>query len=361
MSELATAVFAAGPARTCSTRRARAASLRSGGLRRGGVPARPRRARLSVDRARRSAFPPRLRAIHDPPPGLFVRGRRRLDARRPSASAIVGARACSAYGTTSRRRSRAARGGRRRGRLGPRTRRRRGGASRRARDAATTVAVLGCGIDRDYPRAHAALAAQIATRGLIVSEYPPGVEPAPWRFPARNRIVAGPRARDGRRRGARAERRAHHRRPRARRGPRGAGGPRRDHLAALARHEHAAAARRDTGHLRGRRARCARRRAASRRRAPVPSRVDRTSPCRSSRPSTRHRRRDRAAHAASTAAAVAAALAELELLGLVTQADGLYREVMPRHRIAVVNTTSYWRFVPAKPGFCTGKSPQGSR
>ena len=31
----------------------------------------------------------------------------------------------------------------------------------------------------------------MAARGLIVSEYAPGVEPAPWRFPARNRIVAG--------------------------------------------------------------------------------------------------------------------------------------------------------------------------
>jgi DNA processing protein len=31
----------------------------------------------------------------------------------------------------------------------------------------------------------------VAARGLVVSEYPPGVEPAPWRFPARNRIVAG--------------------------------------------------------------------------------------------------------------------------------------------------------------------------
>jgi DNA processing protein len=51
--------------------------------------------------------------------------------------------------------------------------------------------VLGCGIDRDYPRAHAALAAQIAAVGSIVSEYAPGVEPAPWRFPARHRIVSG--------------------------------------------------------------------------------------------------------------------------------------------------------------------------
>jgi DNA processing protein len=51
--------------------------------------------------------------------------------------------------------------------------------------------VLGCGIDRDYPAAHAGLARAIAERSLIVSEYEPGVEPAPWRFPARNRIIAG--------------------------------------------------------------------------------------------------------------------------------------------------------------------------
>ena len=54
-----------------------------------------------------------------------------------------------------------------------------------------TVAVLGCGIDRDYPAVHTALARRICERGLVVSEYEPGVEPAPWRFPARNRIIAG--------------------------------------------------------------------------------------------------------------------------------------------------------------------------
>ena len=53
-----------------------------------------------------------------------------------------------------------------------------------------TVAVLGCGIDVDYPRANAALAARVAAAGAIVSEYGPGTPPAPWRFPARNRIVA---------------------------------------------------------------------------------------------------------------------------------------------------------------------------
>ena len=51
--------------------------------------------------------------------------------------------------------------------------------------------MLGCGIDRDYPAAHAELARRIAATGLVVSEYAPGVEPAPWRFPARNRIIAG--------------------------------------------------------------------------------------------------------------------------------------------------------------------------
>jgi DNA processing protein len=54
-----------------------------------------------------------------------------------------------------------------------------------------TVGVLGCGIDRDYPAVHAPLARAIAERSLLVSEYEPGVEPAPWRFPARNRIIAG--------------------------------------------------------------------------------------------------------------------------------------------------------------------------
>src|SRR2546430_13590603 len=67
-----------------------------------------------------------------------------------------------------------------------------GEAHRGALDAnGMTVAVRGCGIDRDYPAAHAELARRICENGLVVSEYEPGVEPAPWRFPARNRIIAG--------------------------------------------------------------------------------------------------------------------------------------------------------------------------
>jgi DNA processing protein len=53
-----------------------------------------------------------------------------------------------------------------------------------------TIAVLGCGIDRDYPSATIPLARRIAAEGAILSEYPPGTPPAPFRFPERNRIVA---------------------------------------------------------------------------------------------------------------------------------------------------------------------------
>jgi len=138
------------------------------------------------------AFPTRLRSIHDPPPGLFVRGAGDVDLLHSLGVAIVGARSCSDYGAHVARSfaealartgvvvvSGLARGVD-------------GWAHRGALDGGgETIAVLGCGIDRDYPRAHAALAARIVETGLIVSEYPPGVEPAPWRFPARNRIVAG--------------------------------------------------------------------------------------------------------------------------------------------------------------------------
>lgn len=54
-----------------------------------------------------------------------------------------------------------------------------------------TVAVLGCGVDVAYPRRHRALAGRVVRQGALVSEFWPGTPPAPWRFPARNRIVAG--------------------------------------------------------------------------------------------------------------------------------------------------------------------------
>jgi DNA processing protein len=136
-------------------------------------------------------FPAPLRSIHDPPVGLFVRGTAPLSLLERPCVAVVGARACSSYGLAvalAFGRELAAAGavvisGLARGVDAA--------AHRGALDAGITVAVLGCGIDRDYPRAHAGLAERVAASGLILSEYPPGVEPAPWRFPARNRIVAG--------------------------------------------------------------------------------------------------------------------------------------------------------------------------
>lgn len=53
-----------------------------------------------------------------------------------------------------------------------------------------TVGVLGCGIDRVYPRQNTTLALQIVASGALVSEWGEGVEPAPWRFPVRNRLIA---------------------------------------------------------------------------------------------------------------------------------------------------------------------------
>jgi DNA processing protein len=134
----------------------------------------------------------RLDELPDAPADkLYARGEHVDDALKAATVAVVGARACSSYGAQVARRlghDLAAAGvtvvsGLARGIDGE--------AHRGALDAGgRTVAVLGCGIDRDYPAAHAELARHIADSGGIVSEYEPGVEPAPWRFPARNRIIA---------------------------------------------------------------------------------------------------------------------------------------------------------------------------
>ena len=137
-------------------------------------------------------LPPLLHAIHDPPKRLHLRGGGDVELLSRTAVAIVGARACSPYGAqVARRLGRELAGagivvvsGMARGVDGE--------AHRGALEAGGhTVAVLGCGIDRDYPAAHAGLARQIAECSLLVSEYEPGVEPAPFRFPARNRVIAG--------------------------------------------------------------------------------------------------------------------------------------------------------------------------
>jgi len=66
-------------------------------------------------------------------------------------------------------------------------------AHRGALDAGgRTLAILGCGVDISYPAENRALFAQIVERGgAVLSEFPLGTTPEPWRFPARNRIIAG--------------------------------------------------------------------------------------------------------------------------------------------------------------------------
>ena len=54
-----------------------------------------------------------------------------------------------------------------------------------------TIAVVGTGLDRVYPKSHHKLAHRICQRGLIISEYPIGTPPLAANFPKRNRIIAG--------------------------------------------------------------------------------------------------------------------------------------------------------------------------
>jgi DNA processing protein len=54
-----------------------------------------------------------------------------------------------------------------------------------------TIAVVGTGLDRVYPKTHLQLAHRIAEQGLIISEYPLGTPPLSANFPRRNRLIAG--------------------------------------------------------------------------------------------------------------------------------------------------------------------------
>lgn len=55
----------------------------------------------------------------------------------------------------------------------------------------TTVAVLGCGPDRIYPKEHTELAARVRASGAVISEFPVGTPPRGNHFPQRNRVISG--------------------------------------------------------------------------------------------------------------------------------------------------------------------------
>jgi DNA processing protein len=134
-------------------------------------------------------MPAHLLAITDLPPAMWYRGS--LDCLIQPAVAIVGSRAASQVALeTARRLGRdlASRGitvvsGLARGVDSA--------AHRGALETGRTIAVLGSGVDHVYPAEHVDLAAQIAVTGLVVSEYPPGTPPLPYRFPMRNRLISG--------------------------------------------------------------------------------------------------------------------------------------------------------------------------
>ena len=135
------------------------------------------------------AYPPALLASADAPPMLYVKG----DVALLSAPqiAVVGPRRMTRLGAADAQRF-----------AGDLTRA--GwvvtsglalgidGVAHRAALAAggATIAVLGSGLEAIYPAAHRPLAAAIAARGALVSEFPPFMSARPFHFPARNRIVS---------------------------------------------------------------------------------------------------------------------------------------------------------------------------
>jgi len=133
-------------------------------------------------------YPAALRDLPDAPPMLWVRGE--MTALHRPMIAVVGARSASSLGLRMAQGMAAALG--------------RAGvtvvaglargidtAAHEATIEAGTIAVMAGGIDRIYPAENAALAEAITRHGLLISEQPPGTEPAARLFPLRNRIVSG--------------------------------------------------------------------------------------------------------------------------------------------------------------------------
>jgi DNA processing protein len=135
-------------------------------------------------------YPPLLRQLSDPPPVLYALGRKELLTR--SAVAIVGSRAATNYGKNiafnlARKLSSSlltvvsglALGIDAESHAGALT------------GQGGTIAVLGCGLDVVYPSQNLQLFRKISTQGTVLTEYPLGTRPDGFRFPARNRIIAG--------------------------------------------------------------------------------------------------------------------------------------------------------------------------
>lgn len=136
------------------------------------------------------AYPAPLAEVFDPPFLLFATGN--LERLKLPAVAVVGSRNATRYG-----RDVASRLARELSSVGVTVvsgfaR----GVDQAAHEAALegaggTIAVLGCGLDVEYPREHGRLKEAMLRRDLLLSEFPPGTEPRAQNFPVRNRIIAG--------------------------------------------------------------------------------------------------------------------------------------------------------------------------
>ncbi|HUA58302.1 MAG TPA: DNA-processing protein DprA [Verrucomicrobiae bacterium] len=135
-------------------------------------------------------YPRPLREIFDPPVALFARGR--LELLGSIAIGVVGTRRPTPYGLAAAERLSAdlshaglaivsgmARG--------IDTAAHKGALS----VGGDTIAVFGCGVDVVYPSENRKLAAELAAKGLILSEFPMGAVAFPQNFPIRNRIISG--------------------------------------------------------------------------------------------------------------------------------------------------------------------------
>ncbi len=136
------------------------------------------------------AYPKKLKEIYGPPYALYLKGR--LPVPEKKSVAIVGSRECSQYGYSMAKEFAAelAKAG-----VQIISGMARGIDSVSQKSAlsagGTSFAVLGCGVDRCYPREEIGLYTELIEQGGILSEYPIGTEPLKQHFPARNRIISG--------------------------------------------------------------------------------------------------------------------------------------------------------------------------
>ena len=135
-------------------------------------------------------YPRNLKTIYDPPLVLYVKGE--IDPNDVLSMAIVGSRRCTHYGQSQSRRfarllgqsgftivSGLARGADAAAHLGA------------LEVGARTIAVMGCGLGRVYPRENRELSERISCQGAVVSELPMLTPPSQKNFPPRNRLISG--------------------------------------------------------------------------------------------------------------------------------------------------------------------------